>query len=291
MRKSHRTLPWPAGIGILAFSLGVAFAHPAGAASPKSPLKLGYEVYLGGLNIFYFDADLAFDGDRYVISGGGKTKGLARLMWRWAVQAKASGILNGSGVESRAYNVSTLRKKKHKLMRLAFKESGAYAVERTPPDSPRKRKRRNLPKAVPHGTLDPISVSLAVAGALARGGSCGGKFPIFDGNRRYDLTFKKVGQEYLAKPGYSTFSGQAIRCQFAMDRISGFRKRQRVVLRFWDDEETQLPQVWMARLKSGLPMVPVQFQAEFNMGYMIIYLSKAEYGGRPLLEAQRRATK
>lgn len=251
-----------------------------GAAEDRT-LKLGYSVYLGGLNIFHLTANFRKDGDRYEIFGGGETQGFARWMWRWAVQASAKGVVNGKGVEPVSYDVATKRKGKHRQLSLSFDGDGSYSITRTPKDSPSKRKRRKLPKSVPGGTLDPISVAMAVAGAAANGDSCGGKYPVFDGNRRYDLTFTKLGEENLSKPGYSIFSGKAIRCTFDMKRISGFRKN-RVALRFWEGEQLEPPQIWLGRLGPDLPLVPIQFQADFNMGYMIIYLSKAEYGGRPL---------
>ncbi len=273
---------------VLLFAPQSFAAQPMQAAPEEGPvLKLGYTVYLGGLNIFTLQANLKMDGDRYVISGGGETQGMIRLMWRWAVRARAQGTLNGDGVVPNTYDVATTRKQKNRKLRLAF-NGGGYEIARTPPDSPRKRKRRKLPKTIPQGTLDPISVSLAVAGAVARGESCGGTIPVFDGNRRYDLTFTKKGEDRLTKPGFSIFSGRAIRCEFAMKRISGF-KRNRVALRFWDDAEIEPPMVWVAKLAKGLPLVPVQFQADFNMGYMIIYLSKAEYDGRALMVAQPKA--
>jgi hypothetical protein len=262
--------------------MALLFVSTLPAAAKDRTLKLGYDVYLGGLNIFYLDVNYRMDGDRYEIFGGGETKGFARMMWRWAVEASAKGVVNGKGVESMIYDVATKRKGKHRKLRLTFTENGAYSIVRNPKDSERKKKRRKLPKSIPSGTLDPISVSMAVAGAAANGDACGGKYPVFDGNRRYDLTFTKLGEEHLSKPGYSVFSGRAIRCALAMKRISGFRQN-RVALRFWEGEQLEPPQIWIGRLERDLPLVPIQFQADFNMGYMIIYLSKAEYGSRPLM--------
>ncbi|MDH3242195.1 MAG: DUF3108 domain-containing protein [Alphaproteobacteria bacterium] len=264
------------------FGLALLILSGVPAGAKDRTLKLGYDVYLGGLNIFYLDVNLRMDGNHYEIFGGGETKGFARMMWRWAVQASAKGVVNGQGIESVTYDVATKRKGKDRKLRLTFSEDGAYSIIRSPKDSPDKRKSRKLPESIPTGTLDPISVSMAVASAAAKGAACGGKFPVFDGNRRYDLTFTSMGEEHLSKPGYSIFSGRAIRCSFAMKRISGFRLN-RVALRFWDEARLEPPQVWLGRLERSLPLVPIQFQADFNMGYMIIYLSKAEYGNRPLL--------
>ena len=184
--KGHRS--HSAGLSVAALCLGSALLLAQPTAAAEGVLKLGYDVYLGGINIFYFEAKLEREGDRYVISGGGKTKGFVRLVWRWAVNATAKGIVDGTGVVSRSYDVTTIRKQKHKLLRLAFKGSGAYSISRTPPDSPRKRKKRQLPSSIPADTLAPGSVSLAVADALARAGSCAGTFPIVAGPRPRDPT-------------------------------------------------------------------------------------------------------
>ena len=79
-------------LSVAALCLGSALALAQPTAAAERVLKLGYDVYLGGLNIFYFDAKLEREGDRYVISGGGKTKGFVRLIWRsvleghWAIK-------------------------------------------------------------------------------------------------------------------------------------------------------------------------------------------------------------
>jgi hypothetical protein len=272
------------GFGAALVALSLSVARPALAGDHA--LKLGYTVYLGGLNIFRLDVNMTQDGPGYVIVGGGETKGMIRAIWRWAVEATARGEVNGAGVVSRTYDVSTIKKQKRRSLKLSFPPAGGYAITRTPPDSPRKAARRKgrLPKSIPPGTIDPISVAMAVADAAGRGKGCGGKYPVFDGNRRYDVTFTKVGDDLLSKPGFSKFSGRAIRCEFAMKRISGFRKKK-VMLRFWDEEKHEPPQIWLGRLNNSLPFVPVQFQADFNLGYMIIYLVKADYRGRSLLAA------
>lgn len=282
------------GVVIAAATAGAPDARAVEEAAARpvaaNALRLGYDVYLGGLNIFAFNADYAVDGGDYVITGGGATKGIARAIWKWAVSATARGKLDEAGVTARSYDVATVRKEKNRSMRLAFNGDGGFAIRRTPPDSPRKRKKRDLPDSVPPGTLDPVSVSLAVGGALARGGSCSGRYPVFDGNRRFDLTFTELGEERLANPGFLAYVGRAVRCRFSLKRISGFRERY-TRMRFAEGEGLQPPEVWLARLNDRLPPVPVQFQADFNLGYLIIYLKRAEYRGRNLLAAPAKASK
>lgn len=296
MKRPFTSIRCLAALGVL-LTLGLVGVPQAGAVEEATArpgggdtLKLNYDVYLGGLNVFAFDAALAVDGDDYVISGGGATKGVAKMIWKWAVEATARGTVGEGGVRAHIYNLAITRKEKNKYMRLAFRDGGNFAIHRTPPDSPRKRKRRDLPDAVPPGTLDPVSVALALGGALARGESCGGTFPVFDGNRRFNLTFTELGEERLSIPGFLAYRGRAVRCRFAMERISGFR-RKHVKMRFAEGKGLQPPEVWLARLNDRLPLIPVQFRADFNLGYMLIYIKSAEYRGRKLLTAPAKASK
>lgn len=274
------------GCALAAFGLALclALAAPAPARAEPGTLELGYTVYLGGLNIFSFDANLELDGDAYKIYGGGKTRGLARWVWKWGVDAVARGRIENGSVEASTYDLAVQRKSEHKTLRLGFGANGTYTIVRNPADSSEeaKERRKRLPKSIPEAALDPLSAALRIARAVAGGKSCTGTVPIFDGNRRYDLTFSPIREERIGVADYSIFAGSALRCSFDMKRISGFR-RQRIYLRFWDEDDLEPPQIWIARLSPSFPPVPVQFQADFNMGYMMIYLTKAEYRGRPLL--------
>lgn len=267
-------------VGLLVTLLGLGLAAPAAAA--ERVLKLGYEVYLGGLNIFDFDAHVALNERGYRITGGGKTKGAVRLVWRWGVDAVARGEINGRGVEAKRYDVTTQRRKRNKELRVTFKGNGAYDLFRKPKDTPHRAKKRELPDVLPPFAVDPVSAAMVMGHALGRGKKCAATVPVFDGDRRYDLTFSDLGDVRLSKPGYSTFSGTARHCRLQMKKVSGFRK-QKIKLSFWDDGQLEPPQIWLSSLSKGLPPVPVKFQADFNLGYMMVYLVEARYGGRVLV--------
>ncbi|MBT3792892.1 MAG: DUF3108 domain-containing protein [Rhodospirillales bacterium] len=256
------------------------------AVSAERVMKLGYEIYLGGLNIFGFDADFAFDRDRYRIKGGGKTKGVVRMFWRWGVDATARGIINGHGVEAQRYDVITARRKGDKHLQVAFKGDGAYGITRLPVDTPHRAQKRDLPDFLPRLAVDPLSAAMVVSHRLGQGQTCGSQVPVFDGDRRYNLDFQDLGDEHLKRPGYLAFIGSARRCRFVMKQVSGFRK-QKIKLRFWDDDKLEQPIIWMASVAPGLPAVPVQFQADFNLGYMMLYLVKASYKGRTLMAVNK----
>jgi hypothetical protein len=166
-------------------------------------------------------------------------------------------------------------------MQLSFDENGKYTIRRTPVDTPHRAAKRQLPPIVPANTFDPLSISLKIARDIERGQGCKGTHPIFDGNRRYNLTFTDLGESPVPKTPYSAYDGKAYRCQFDIQRISGFQN-PREFLRFWDEDNFDPPEIWVARLVQGMPPVPVRLQGDLNMGGLRIYLVWAEFAGKPL---------
>jgi hypothetical protein len=257
------------------------------AAAGERVLKLGYDAYIGGMKAFAFDADLAFNGRQYSISGGGASMGFIRWMWKWGVVAEARGTVSGTTVTARHYAVATMRKNKHKHMGLKFNGAGTYSITRTPPDTPHRASKREPPDNLPNGAMDPLTATLSMANRIFHGGKCAGKVPVFDGNRRYDLTFSPLGRERIYVPGYTIFSGEALICTFGMKRISGFR-RPRNVVRYWDEDDYEPPRVWVASLVKGMPPVPVKLEVDLNLGGLMIYLVRADHRGRPVLQRNSR---
>ncbi|MFM2129452.1 MAG: hypothetical protein RL477_998 [Pseudomonadota bacterium] len=247
----------------------------------EQTLKLGYNVYVGGLNIFAFTIELALGPEVYSLKGDGESRGMARMFWRWSTHLAAGGNVGAEGVRPQIYNVDTRSSRRDQSMQLSFDENGKYTIRRTPPDTPHRKAKRDLPPIVPKGTVDPLSFALLLARDVVGGKGCKGRHPIFDGNRRYDLVFTDMGESSLAATPYSVFAGKARRCQFEMVRISGFRT-PRDYIRFWDEDNLDPPEIFIAPIVAGLPPVPVRATGDLNMGGLRIYLVWAEHGGKPV---------
>ncbi len=249
---------------------------------PRMPqeqvLKLGYNVYLGGLNVFAFTTDFALSGESYSITGTGESRGMVRLFWKWAAHLVAGGTVGPEGVRAQIYNIETDGHRGHKSMQLSFDENGKYTIRRNPPDNDYRKSKRKLPVVVPTRTVDPFSIALRIARSVEDGRGCRGVYPIFDGDRRYNLTFTDLGLDELEKTPYSVFSGVAYHCQIDMQRISGFDK-PRVYVRYWDEDDLDPPQVWVARIVPQMPPVPVRLHGDLNMGGLRVYLVWAEFAG------------
>lgn len=278
-------------LSALALGLALAFSIPAMAAEPGpepapvinvakgETLSLGYDIYLGGLHALSATVDVTEDGPRYRVSATGETRGLIDFLFAWTSHAKATGRRVGDGYRPQRYVSASRWRGRARGRRLDFFGGGAYRLERTP-----KRKapghRKPLPPEMIHHTVDPLTAALGAITQLARSGTCGGTIRVFDGKRRYDVTFADEGADVVDPSPLSIFHGAARRCSFTMDRIHGFKKR-RWYTNFWDDSEDDGRgawrfQVWIAQPRPGVPPVPVRFEGETHHGGVMIHLNHAQ---------------
>jgi hypothetical protein len=286
----------PRAVAFLALVLALFVIQPARADGPaqaalpvipgvgagkEEVLSLGYNVYLGGLHIFAFTTDIVLANETYSIKARGESRGVIQLFWRWAAKLAVGGTIGPEGVHPQIYNVATFRKKRNRSMQLSFDEAGKYSIRRMPVDIPHRAAKRQLPDLLPAGAIDPLSVAMLIGRNVGNSKGCNDQLRVFDGNRRYDLSFTDRGKEMVTQTPYSVFAGQAHRCQFKMKRVSGFRKPSTYKFS-WNEDILDPPEVWVAQLVPQIPPVPVLVHGDLNMGGLRIYLVWAEFAGRSL---------
>lgn len=247
------------------------------AAVPESPrtLQLAYQVYAGGLHIFDFDVDLSLKPDGYAIAAAGETRGMVGWIYRWTIRMAAEGAKQDGDLRPRRYDTVTDWQNQPKSMRLSFLPQGRYDVARVPPETADPNDEGELPARLPEDVVDPLSLAVIATRTLAETGRCDQALPVFDGKRRYDIRIADLGPGQVQRNRYSIYHGPAVRCRFAMERISGFSKKRRYSSQ-WDEETDAPPIVWMATVRDGFPPVPVRYEGAIALGSIVIHLTRAE---------------
>jgi hypothetical protein len=261
----------------LAMAGAIGFSSaPARAAEVASArfVDLTYDVYLGGLHIFTFDVDMALQPDRYRVTAEGGTQGMVGWLYGWQVKAAAEGLDRNGRIEPQRYLVDSNWQSNQRTVDLGFGEGGRYALQRTPPPEPDPDIEGELPDSLPEGTVDPLSLAVAASRALQQNGRCDQTVPVFDGQRRYDLTLTHVDEATLPPSEYSIYHGPAVRCSFSMKRISGFRKSWRTNRQAAANASP--PTIWMAPIREDLPPLPVRYDGAIALGNIVIHLTKAQ---------------
>jgi hypothetical protein len=260
----------------LALASAVSSSGPARAADDASArtLDLTYDVYLGGLHIFAFDVDMTLQPDHYRVTAEGATQGVIGWLYEWRTKLAAEGSDRNGRIEARHYAIDSNWQGNRRTVDLGFAGDGRYELRRTPPPEPDPDIEGGLPETLPEGTLDPLSLAVAASRVLMETGRCDQTVPVFDGQRRYDLTLKHIDESTLPPSEYSIYQGPAVRCGVGMKRISGFRKSWKSK-RQWD-APSSAPTIWVAAIRPDLPPVPVRYDGAIMLGNIVIHLTKAD---------------
>jgi hypothetical protein len=136
--------------------------------------------------------------------------------------------------------------------RVDYGADGSVTAEATPAPT---RPVTPVSPAQMRGAVDQLTASLLTARRLAARGSCALALPVFDGRRRYDLSFTDLPSEVL-----SGLRGESRVCQMRRRRIAGFPIER------GGDQPTDQGKLWFAQLVPGDVMVPVrmEFGSEFG---------------------------
>jgi hypothetical protein len=277
-------MPRPTG-RFAAFCLGFALASTAGLpagsvraaeAAPPQVTDLTYEVYVGGLHIFSFAVEMTLQPDRYRLTAQGATEGMVGWVYTFDLNLVAEGLDRDGRIAPSRYVAATQWQNRQRKTVLDFGKGGRYALQQDPPPEPDPDIEGELPESLPEGTVDPLSLAVAASRALEQTGRCDQTLPVFDGQRRFDVTVKQLGETTLPANRYSIYQGPAVRCGIGVERISGFRKSFRAKRN--QEARSTPPVIWMASIRPDLPPVPVRYEGEIALGKIVIHLTGAEFG-------------
>jgi hypothetical protein len=263
----------PASIGL---AMGL-FSAPALAAEPVPGrfADLVYDVYVGGLRIFSFDVEMALLPDSYRLTAAGQTEGMVSWVYTFDMNLAAEGRNRDGRIVPQRYIADTQWQSRQRKLQLGFAEGGRYDLAQDPPPEPDPDIEGSLPEELPDGIVDPLSLAIAASSALEQSGSCDQTLPVFDGQRRFNVTVKQLGRTTLPPNDYSIYQGPAMRCSLGVERISGFRKSFRAARE--REERSTPPTIWMASIRPDLPPLPVRYEGEIKLGKIVIHLTDATF--------------
>jgi len=233
-------------------------AFPAAAAEP-GPLVLHYEAFAAGLPVVMFDFRLDESGSAYTVDGHIRTVGLLGLFYRVELRAQSQGERAGEAMRPHVHEQVLTTQGKDRVARLEYPGDGTVTAHLVPAED------SGRPQPTPQqtvDTLDPLSTILAIGHALAGAERCAGRFPVFDGRRRYDIVLTDDDVR-----GARTKDG-ALRCRAQAIKIAGFSFDQDYQPR------TNNGHVWLASPRPGAPALPVRIDFDGSWGLVEVRMTK-----------------
>ena len=266
---------WPGFMRSVAICVACAvLSNPAMAAEKNH--KMSYEVYAGGINAV--SAELGVDYQKkghYDIALTAFTKGFLGTLAPWEGTFETRGWRNASGMDQPELHrsVATWRGE-DEVKEYSYNRKGDFVSYKIT-DHENKADNAQPDDALTAGTIDVLTATLHAMQTIGKGGNCEGTTEIFDGSRRFKLTFRFEADEVLSATRYNVYQGPSQRCVAEVTPAGGkWHDKPRGCLSIQEQgrQNGSLPTVWFAKLDESGPAVPVKVRVKSDYGAMFMHL-------------------
>jgi len=242
-----------ASIGILA----VLAANTHVLAEPKNH-ETRFSVKFGGVEVGIAKFNIKFDDTSYSLKGSGKTTGVVDWLAPSTGKFNSAGALKNDQLRPKVHQASVKeRKKKEESVKLSFSNNRISDIK----IKANKKKNRVAPKYIPleanhlASVIDPVSTLLIpISGAAAKDGKqvCNQRFPVFDGETRYDIKLSYKSTKKISTQGYN---GHSYVCRMRYIPIAGHKKDHRNVKEMAKNKNME---IWLAPMEGVSVFTPIK---------------------------------
>ena len=242
--------------------------HASSEIVTAPTIVLEYELYWHFFHILTFTSSSRTpESGGYAMETEAHTVGVIDTFFRWKARADVRGEVRDGNLLPEHYRTWS-------QFRAALQEVDiAYG-----PDGPvvdiqgkilEEGNRDPVPKALQTETLDPLSAVAELSRGLVNRGSCSGRWPIFDGLRRYDLLAEDLGPVEVPPSDNDPWLGPGKLCEVRLDLRAGqWRGEER------PEEDPSRVLVWFMKALPEEAPIPVRFRIEADRGSLDIHLAK-----------------
>lgn len=234
-----------------------------------------YEVYAGGINAVSAKMDVTATGsDRYAISFSAYTKGFLGKLAPWSGSFESTGWRNKDGsLQPQLHRSVATWRGEDELKEYSYDRKGDFLGYKVVEAGKTNNKDRDADLTT--GTTDVMTATLAAMQRAGHDDVCSGTADIFDGSRRFTLTFRFEAEEILQATRYNIYSGPAQRCVAEVKPVAGkWYDKPRGWLSIQEQGRLKgsLPTVWFAKMTPDAPAIPVKVQVKTDYGGMFMHL-------------------
>jgi hypothetical protein len=263
-------------LAALLLSLSGTPAIAAGPATGEHSQHLDYQIYAAGLNAVTASLDMTDDSSHYRVTLKTATRGLLGKIVPWEAIFDTTGTIDKKGGLHPALHRSTGHSPKDdEVKEYRYGSNGAflgYKVTNNGKDETPK----TLDPKLTERTIDALTGALGAMRLVESGGQCEGISEVFDGDRRYRLTFHDEGEDMLAANSYNVYEGKARRCAVEVVPVAGkwhTKPRGWLSIQEQGRKKGALPTVWMAKMERGAPAVPVRMKIVTDYGTLYMHVT------------------
>jgi hypothetical protein len=248
------------------------------ANEPGASLNVSYSISFWGIPFGETNFDSKFQDKTYSTVSHFETGGVVSMFWQATIDANTNGQYGPHEISPSVYD-SMYHRGADKKERVKVTYDGgvptvfadpAYNTTKYPVTDEQKKQ-----------GLDPLSAVAYVLTAVKvdSANPCGTMTPVFDGRRRYNITFTYLKDEATTLSTPHLWSGKAHLCQMHYDQIAGFKPK---ILK----EGKEFPPIygWFAEIPSpnspnGHYLIALKVWASTGYGTVAAELDKLQIDG------------
>jgi len=246
------------------------------AVDQDHKLSLKYDVYAGGFKALNAKLVMNLDKKAYDMKLQAETEGFIGSLFPWKASYNTSGHAEKGQLIPSVYTERSTWRNNEKVTEMDYGPNGKV-LKSTTQEGDKTTVDRDINQVLSANTLDLLTGTLTMLQSAKNTNKCTGKFPVFDGKRRFNIALKDDGTEVLAPSKYSKFEGEAMRCTLTVEPVAGFvpkdQKRGWMAVQNHTEERHKLPTIWLARMKDSGQVVPVRMEIASTYGSVVAHLS------------------
>ena len=196
----------------------LAESQPAG-----NTLNVGYTIAFWDIPFGQTSYEGKFAADGYDAKSHFETSGIVSLFWNSKIDATANGAIHAHEIAPVLYDsYSQDHSSKMQRVKVSFENDDPTTFA----DPPYNTTKYPVSEEQKKGALDPMSaITQILTGIKAdEKNPCGSGAQIFDGRRRYDVSFSYLKDEPV-KLANGVWSGTAHLCQAHYNQIAGYKQK------------------------------------------------------------------
>jgi hypothetical protein len=239
-------------------------------------MTLHYDVYAGGFKALDASLDMDLDPNAYDMKLRAETQGFIAQLFPWEASYNTSGHAEEGQLMPSVYLSRSSWRGKEKTLEMDYGPGGRL-LKSTTQEGDKTTVVRDIDDKLSGNAADMLTSALAMLQSVRHTEKCEGRFPVFDGKRRYNIVLKDEGADTIRPSEYSSFSGEALRCTLTVEPVAGFKpkdkKRGWMAVQSHTQAHNRLPTLWLARLDNTDQMVPVRMEIASDYGSVVAHLT------------------
>jgi hypothetical protein len=251
----------------------------AGApARAADEVVASYDTYAAGLNVAEVEAGFVIGPWSYQMRLAYHTTGLAGLLFSGHQVSQVDGTWRANAPMPHSYAGEGVWRSRQRTTRIDYQDGRPLVRALAPPNED---ERETVPEALRANSIDTLSALVELVRRVADTGRCDSVARTYDGRRAVEIVATTAGEEVLAPTSRSSFSGPALRCDFAGRLLAGFLHT--------DDRACESKPLhgsaWLARVVPGGAPLPVRMAFETRwFGDATMYLRSITTDGQAIAQ-------